>query len=530
MLFSLAGLGAGMLLARALGDRLRHTPRPAPPLPPVLRPETAGIGRRTAAAALAAICVALFAGHAFFPGPVLGHVVTAALVVGACLAFGPAHVTLVAIPLIPGINYVYNGLLGQHVFAYYYLSDTLVLTLGAWVLIDRARRNEPLLPRLASTPLVAGFALFGAAAVAWSLRDGAMSFPKLKQLLCVIEGLVVYVVVLGTLRTKTHLRRAGWVLIATVGVMCAVGVIECFARDDYIFQEHPGSAYGQAEKLVVYATMIGPIAFAATLLAGGRKRLLYGLVSLLLLAIIAVTGSRSGWAGGAVVVAATVVLALWRRDWTLGVAAATAIVLLGLLGASVLDVADDRPGAYRTRVMSEVLSLGPTRAVITFARARGEIHRQGLAVIRTRPLLGAAGTEVNRTSTYLNLAVDNGVISAALFLVLVGSVMARNLRLSARVDDPLLSAIALGAAVGLMGMLVTGVGIGWAVRRRFVPLLWYVIALGPAVFAACGEPATDDAALRQARRTAYASALLIALGGLLAVAIALAVQSFATSR
>jgi hypothetical protein len=174
-----------------------------------------------------------------------------------------------------------------------------------------------------------------------------------------------------------------------------------------------------------------------------------------------------------------------------------------------------------------MLSMSPERMRGSYERSRARIHRRGWAVVKASPLIGTAGTENNRTSIYLNLAVDNGVISAACIMVLIGWVMARNVRLSARLSDPFLSAVTVGCAVGMIGLLVTGIGLGGAVRRMFVPQLWYLIALGPAIVAGCGPKTETGDELHRAKQVNRRAILLLIVAGLVAGGIILAAEHWA---
>ncbi len=483
----LLGLGAGMLATTLLAERWLARPRQTAPqeLPPPVDRQLRAAMAWFLYCTLGLLSLALLIGHAAFAGKPLTHAVVATIVILACRTFGPANVTVLAVPCVPLLIWLCNEL-DLHTW-WYYTSDTLVLTLLVYVLAERLIKSDFTIRRLPMNPLVAVYALFAIAAVVWSLPDGGMTFAKGKQLMCVASGLAVYFLVVNVIRTRTQLRMGVWVLAATVGVICGASIVELFVRPHIVFQKHPGYILGGAEKLSVFATMMGPILLSLAVFARSRQKWFFALLAVLAGVIIVVTASRSAWAGGTVSAAAFCVFALWRRDWVLGAAGCIAITLCGALAVATVERAAAASAAYRTPILREVLSLSPSRVESSFDTSRGLIWKRGLAEIRERPILGHAGTENNRTAIYLNLAVDNGLVAAAAILIAMLWALLHNLRLGSRIDDPPLRALVFGCAFGLVGVLVTGVGIGWAVRRDFVPLLWYLTALGPAALAVAGR-------------------------------------------
>ena len=479
--FGVAGLGLGMLAARLLGERLRHRRREEPPPPPAPREvafsERAGFGLHLA---FGAFCAALLVGHLVFGGKWACHLPLAALVLLACRFFGPAAVTMVAIPAVPYLNGLYRvlELHGPHLYREFLASDTLVLTLALYVLTARLARREVTLRWHAVDPLVLLYAGFGVLAVLWGLPEGGLTFSKSKQLLCIAEGLAVYFLVVDLFRTPGQLRRAAWVLALSAGIACVIAAVELFTRSHVLLQVHPGGLYKKAERFSAYVTMMAPLALGLAVFVRGWRRWPFAACAVLGLAMVVITASRSGWASGAVSATLVLLFACWRKDWVLALAVLTVVAAVGGVANATLERATSRrqadireaagrraPRHYNTRVMRELLSVRPAALLRTFRGARGEITERGLREIRERPLLGHAGTEVNRTSIYLNLAVDNGLIAASALLVVIGWGIVRGLRLGGRVRDPLLRALAFGCAFGLIGSLIEGVGVGWGLRR-----------------------------------------------------------------
>jgi len=522
--FGVAGLGLGMLAARLLGERLRHRRRREPSPPPAPREvalsERASFGLHLA---FGVFCAALLVGHLVLGGKWAWHLPLGAAVLLACRFFGPAAVTMVAIPAVPYLNGLYRVLdvHGPHLYA----SDTLVLTLALYVLTARLARREVTLRWHAADPLVLLYAAFGVLAVLWGLPEGGLTFPKAKQLLCVAEGLAVYFLVVNLFRTPGQLRRAAWVLALSAGLACVIAAVELFTRSDVLLQVHPGGLYKKAERFSAYVTMMAPLTLGLAVFVRGWRRWPFAACAVLGLAMVAITASRSGWASGAVSATLVLLFACWRKDWVLALAVLAVLAAVGGVASATLERAASRrradireaagrraPRTYNTRVMRELLSVRPAALLRTFRGARGAITERGLREIRERPLLGHAGTEVNRTSIYLNLAVDNGLIAASALLVMIGWVIVRGLRLGGRVRDPLLRALAFGCAFGLIGSLIEGVGVGWPVRRMFVPLFWYLLALGPAAIAASGAAAASRP------RARGPLLLLVAVGALVVLA------------
>jgi len=511
LLSGAAGLGLGMLIARLIGERL--TVRRGPELLPVPPPNDVRYSPAVSWAlhgALGALCLVLLAGGLIFAGTG-GHLALAAMIIIACRLFGPANVLIVALPCVPYANYLYWTY--DPGTWYYYASDTIVLTLALYVIGSRLARRDMTFRRLAVDPLVLAYVVLALGSVAWNLRGTGPIFPKVKQCICVAEALAVYFLVIHLLRTPQQLRRAAWVLLGSVGVACGAALVEAFVREPFVFQDVPGSVYRNAERFSVYATMMAPVALVLTFFARGWRRWLFGLIAALGLVMVVVTASRSGWVSGLASTTAVLVFLAWRKDWALGLAVTFGLALVLGLAAATLDQAASRRPAYRTPIIArEIFSISPGNIIASFERSRGSITDRALSEIRERPFLGYGGTEANRTSIYLYLAVDSGLIAAACALVAIAWVICRDLRLGGRVRDPLLAALACGCGFGLIGLLVEGVGVGFGVRRIFVPLVWYIVALGPAVIAVEGAQNRDrEQPHSLARQTVLLCAAALAL-------------------
>lgn len=513
LLSGAAGLGLGMLIGRVIGERLtvRRSLEPLPVPPPTDVCYSPPISWAMHGA-LGALCLVLLAGGLIFAGTG-GHLALAAMVIIACRLFGPANVLIVALPCVPYANYLYWTY--DPGTWYYYASDTIVLTLALYVIGSRLARRDMTFRRLTIDPLVLAYVVLALGSVAWNLRTPAPAFPKVKQCICVVEALAVYFLVIHLIRTPHHLRRAAWFLLGSIGLTCLIALVEAFVREPFVLQGVPGSVYRNAERFSVYATMMAPVALMLAFLARGWRRWLFALVAALALIMVVMTASRSGWVSGLVSTAAVIVFVSWRRDWGLGLAVTFGLALVLGLAAATLDQAASRRPVYRTPIVREILSISPGHITASFERSRGSITDRAIGEIRERPFLGYGGTEINRTSIYLYLAVDSGLIAAACVLVAIAWVICRNLRLGGRVRDPLLAALACGCGFGLIGVLVEGVGVGFGARRIFVPLVWYLIALGPAVIAVEGAQNRD----REEPRSGLLEAALLCTAALALAAV-----------
>jgi hypothetical protein len=164
----------------------------------------------------------------------------------------------------------------------------------------------------------------------------------------------------------------------------------------------------------------------------------------------------------------------------LGIAALVMMIAMTALGMATLHRAAGRQGAYSSKLSREVLSLS------AFNFRRGLVSTRGWAMdnmiprARERPLLGTPGIHGEKASIYLFLLENHGLLATGFLVVALCWIMISNFIASVRLRSPMLAAISVGCGFSLFASLLSGVTDYFMFTREGVPILWYVISLGPA--------------------------------------------------
>jgi len=243
-------------------------------------------------------------------------------------------------------------------------------------------------------------------------------------------------------------RRFGASVLALVGLLGAVACAEAVVRAPLFV----GGWFGDSEVLAIHLVMLLPVGlgFILAFPAGFSMRSMVGWLAWVLgAAALAMTFSRSGWAGGYVGLGVVAALSWWyhRRP-----AAGWVLVLLGLGGLGVVLVLAGLP------ILPE--SFAPLRGRLGslvsghLLDTRLGVWKLGENVLREHPLVGNPDAP-NCYNLYLGLASRSGWPTLLFYVVLVAGTI-RSLWRAMPVSG--MGLFAAGLTGALAGHLVTGIG------------------------------------------------------------------------
>lgn len=345
----------------------------------------------------------------------------------------------------------------------------------AWLLVTgrTVLYDEAILPRVvASWPIVfCGLALalldagrraslrWPAAAIAWAPLLGWLtmatafglepltslvgSYERWAGLLAWLLYGATFVLVANTVTNAGTVRRVSWAALAAGAALAVYGLAQRFGLDPIEWHVREGRAFSIMRNPNDFAGyLLFPIGYGIALVLTEdrvRPRMLALASSVLCLAALVVTYTRSGWAGALI----TLCVLGWagRKSLLVPWRATKLPVLAGLaLLAALLVWSSLRPG-----VTNPVERLSPSAGQLSSALSeRAEIWGTAIAATGRRPILGwgpdSLGLVYRRfrppsedlTSDDahcwpLDLAVSGGVPAALLFLVLIGALLLKPL-------------------------------------------------------------------------------------------------------
>ena len=357
----------------------------------------------------------------------------------AALPLFPAFISLTSVTF-PGVSVVPRsvalGVLG--------LVGVLLVYASALLLRYRLPRSQPLL-----LPMLAWF---GAAAL-----SSAVGFDPLRGLLflCIFGTNVVWHCAL--LRFYSDRNVAGaifWSYLSSGTLAAAAAIVMVLTRTPAsLYALQHGRATGTfilPGELAAYLTVLLPIAYAMTRIAGVRALRLLGWTAIAAgLVALALTYSRAGWMGctAAAAFLAAVQMRHARRGGTAAlvvVAAGVAIVLL--LFNSHHDPSEDYTRISIWQAALQIIDRFPLTGVgpFDFPRLYALVH-----------VPDADRTAFHAHSLYLTFFAEGGILMLAAFLWNAWS-FAVELRARVARAEPAAALLSLAVAAGLVGVAVQG--------------------------------------------------------------------------
>ncbi len=404
----------------------------------------------------------------------------------------------------------------------YGLPALVALGIPMLIAMPLLRRHLPVLPDRRHWPhAVPWLVLYLVAMTVSSLQALDRDAATAELVTFVIEGLVVYVLVVLVVTTPARLRLVLWVLLATGAVVAGLAVVQTVTgRYDMEFFGLAETSKAELSRLAADVwgrfdppRASGPIGeknfFAQTLVVlvpvgvllatrtTGPRRVLAAVATMLLLGGVAVTASR----GAAVTVGLVLLVMLVARDLPIRYGVVAGVLVVGLLlafpayrerlatlpgvGGQGVDTALEDPavlgrassmlGSWRVFQNHPLVGVGPDNYPLYHEAAATEV---GLKVVEGR----------EPHNLYLGLAAETGVVGLGAFLGLVAMTMqglvAARRRAAARAHDHAVDVIALQYALG--SFLVSGLFLHLAYERYL--WLWFALA-GAATAMALPVPA-----------------------------------------
>lgn len=266
---------------------------------------------------------------------------------------------------------------------------------------------------------------------AWRYTQVDVPYPARKELVLIALVAILFVVTLNNLHRQEPTQWITHALVCLGTLVAAYALIQWISGSTQVlwvlqpaqYLKRAGGTFINPNHLAGFLCLLFPLALAQVFVGRGAPiaKILHGYAALVMLAGLAVTMSRGGWAAAALGLFALFVWLGWRRrELRIPVAIATALVLAG----AWLFV--ERSEKARARI--ENISRDGT---VDSGLGRGVIWRPALAMWRDEPWLGVGPAQFDirfpryRTprnqispgwvhNEYLNLLTDYGVIGASL--------------------------------------------------------------------------------------------------------------------
>ena len=223
--------------------------------------------------------------------------------------------------------------------------------------------------------------------------------------------------------------------------------------------------------LSFYQMVLIALAAALYFQSSGRRRVLFGLFLVAMVATLVATLTRSAIVTGGVVIILTGVIT--RRFGQL-IATTVAAAVIGGIAFIVAGARFDV--VQRLATLGDASTLGHERAL-----------QRSLEIIQASPFglgLGTAGTisqrqlgnlAITNENWYLQIGTEMGVLAAVLFLVIVAVVAWHSFAAYFRVHDVWLRALALGVGTGAIGFLILG-NLLHAWENTILSMLFFMLA------------------------------------------------------
>lgn len=367
----------------------------------------------------------------------------------------------------------------------------LLIASAALLLLRMLWTGEVFVRRTALDPWLAGFV----AAAVLSVWRSDYSAAGWYNLGCLVGLYVlVYVLVLQTVRTRADLERLVLVVLTSAAVVCVWGLFQYYAGIDVSAERWVDDAQFPDLKTRVYSTLGNPNVLAAFLVmvvglaAGwvleghrGRRKPLLALLAVLATICILLTYSRGAWlalAGMALLMAA-----VWKHwNWRLLLAGAAAAGVL-------LFAAHD---TFAARLLSIRGMFNPADSSVAL---RWALWESTLAMIGEYPWLGLgwgsyrfiypyydffvqnpAVTIYHGHNTLLSLAAEIGIPGTLCFGVAWGMGTVRAL-LAMKYAQPAAKGLFLGLLLALSGMAAYSLTDHVLFNIQVTAVFWLLLAL-----------------------------------------------------
>jgi O-antigen/teichoic acid export membrane protein/O-antigen ligase len=398
--------------------------------------------------------------------------------------------------------------------------ELIVPVLLVVTLVPRMLRGE----RIIATPgliwMVVFFAAQAVATIAMAATNQMTGVARLEKF--VQEGLIMYLLVINTVRTPQALRRTGWTIIAAGAFLSAMAVLQTVSgRYDHPFfgfaQLDQAYFLGQDANFRAQGPLLDPNYFAQVLLPA----LALGLV----FAWRDPNRRLRPWAAASAGLTVTAIAFTYSRGAALAILALTMCLflfrylrtkqLLAIVTA-VIAVVLLVPG-YQARISSisvtgATAQTGSSSAADQSTRGRATENLAALHVLEDYPLFGVGpggfpfyyqeyaqkiGGDVHQQSKhshqgemageaptraahdlFLGVAADDGITGLVAFLALLGVTLSPLLRARRRWVNvrPDLECVATGLFLATVSYLIAGLFLSLAFERY----LWFLLALGGA--------------------------------------------------
>ena len=488
--FGLLGLGAALALTHVLGKRWRAaTPASGiEPLPPPERTELSpGISRialLAATGAAAALVIGFEIAGFFVPRPALfwaPHLIAAALALGAYLLLGPATGLMILMPVLPFADWAQRHLANDKV----HVSTTLILMLLCCHAVRRIRSGRRIRLSLPDW-LVAAYAAYACVIVLVNCFRLGWTIGRAYWLIPPVIGAAAYFHGKSLLADAARLRRALMFLAAGFLAVTVIAVAE-FVVAPLKLEHVPGSVYGSAPSLSPYLSLVWPFLLAGLMIRGWKWRALCWSCVAVGAAAIVVVYVRAGWAAAAAAVLLLAVIAAFRRDWALGIAAVIAVAACIAATGWTFRHAERGPyGPLKSRDVREVASIFGPRG---YERARRRSIEKGARLVRRSPILGETGELVE--ALHYAHALTYGLPGTLLAVLAVAGVLLCGWTGVLRSRDPLTFGVVAGGTISVAAAMLHGLAWPALIGTSFQPFLWYILGLVSASATAARTRADD---------------------------------------
>jgi hypothetical protein len=324
--------------------------------------------------------------------------------------------------------------------------------------------------------LIPGLAFVGYAA--WRYTQVDVPYPARKELVLIALVAILFLVTLNNLHRQEPTQWITHALVCLGTLVAAYALIQWISGSTRVlwvlqppqYLKRAGGTFVNPNHLAGFLCLLFPLALAQVFVGRSTPiaKILHGYAALVMLAGLAVTMSRGGWAAAALGLFALFAWLGWRRrELRIPVAIATALVL----GGAWLFL--ERSEKARARI--ENINRDGT---VDSGLGRGVIWRPALAMWRDEPWLGVGPAQFDirfpryRTprnqispgwvhNEYLNLLTDYGVVGASLIGLAVLTLAWGVVRTSKYVErgagdlrsrSSNRTAAFLGASVGLLAL------------------------------------------------------------------------------
>lgn len=290
---------------------------------------------------------------------------------------------------------------------------------------------------------------------------------------------VIFIVMVNTLRTKTRLKGLMWLSIG-VGVMLSYQAIDLYRRGEFKVEGYRvgvdfGGMFGNPNDMAIHLVIFAPVAFVLGIASKNIiSKIVYFSAAGLMVAGNMVTLSRGGFLG---LIAVACVLA-----WKLGKRQRLKVVLISsFVGLLVLAFA---PGNYGLRVLSIFI---PALDPVGSSDQRMELLKQSILVTLRNPagigignfqVVGVQNLETHNAFT--QVSSELGWLAFAAYMIL----MISPIRKLAAVERQMFSA-AESSWIYFLSIGIQASIIGYMVSSFFGPVAynWYVYY--PIAYAVC---------------------------------------------